>query len=255
MPQDRAALGEFLRARWDRLTPAECGIQPFPGARRVPGLRCEELAVLAGLSADYLRRLEQGRQRNVSDEVLRALGRALRLDDVEQAHLRQLAAPTPDRQRNVAVVHQRPDPGLLRLMNALDHVPVLLLGLRTEVLAHNALLPAVLGAPLPPGSSFLRCLFQDPQARQRIVNWADFASASVAGMRRELGRHPHDGQLMALVEELRRTDLDVATWWDDYTVRDYASVAKRIAHPTAGSFNFDIEIVQAPHNPDQHLVV
>lgn len=140
-------------------------------------------------------------------------------------------------------------------MNALDHVPVLLLGLRAEVLAHNALLPAVLGAPLQPSSSFLRYLFHDPLARERIVNWSDFASASVAGMRRELGRHPHDRQLTALIEELRRTDLDVARWWDDHTVRDYASVAKRIQHPTAGSLSFDIEIVQAPHNPDQHLVV
>lgn len=219
----------------------------------MPGLRREELAVLAGLSADYLRRLEQGRQAGVSDEVLRALGRALRLDEVEHAHLRSLAAPT--RERAEPMRPQRADPGLLRLMTALDHVPVLLLGRRTEVLARNALLPTVLGAPLEPGSVFLRYLFQDPRARERILNWADFASASVAGMRRELGHHPGDRLLVDLVEELRRSDSDVARWWDDFTVRDYASVAKRIAHPAAGCLSFDIEVVTAPHEPDQHLVV
>jgi len=88
--RDRAALGAFLRSRRDRLTPAQAGIMAFPGARRVPGLRKEELAVLAGLSPDYYSRLEQGRQANISGEVLDALARALRLDDVEHAHLRDL---------------------------------------------------------------------------------------------------------------------------------------------------------------------
>ncbi len=100
MPRDRAPLGRFLRARRDRLTPAQAGIPAFPGSRRVPGLRREELAVLAGLSPDYYSRLEQGRQANVSDEVLAALSRALRLDDVERAHLRDLA---PQQNREPAV--------------------------------------------------------------------------------------------------------------------------------------------------------
>lgn len=254
MPADRAALGGFLRARRDRLNPAQAGIRAFPGPRRVPGLRREELAVLAGLSPDYYSRLEQGRQANISDQVLAALSRALRLDDVERAHLRDLAAPTT-RHRATATARQRSDPGLLRLMGALDHLPVLLLGLRTEVLARNALLPAVLGRPLDPGTSFARYLFQDPTARERIVNWADFAAASVAGLRRESGRHPDDRQLTELIEDLRANDVDVARWWDDHTVRDYASVTKRIEHPTAGPLTFDIEILNGPHETDQHLVV
>jgi len=93
MPRDRASLGAFLRSRRDRLTPSQAGVTAFPGVRRVPGLRREELAVSAGLSADYYGRLEQGRQANISDEVLDALARVLRLDDVEHAHLRDLAAP------------------------------------------------------------------------------------------------------------------------------------------------------------------
>src|SRR6187455_630850 len=128
MPRDRAALGAFLRSRRDRLTPSQAGIEPFPGARKVPGLRREELAVLAALSPDYYGRLEQGRQANISREVLDALARALRLDEVERAHLFDLAAPG-DRRRAAAVTEapQRADPGLLRIMATLDHVPVLLL--------------------------------------------------------------------------------------------------------------------------------
>ena len=255
MPHDRAALGAFLRSRRDGLSPASAGITAFPGLRRVPGLRKEELAVLAGLSPDYYSRLEQGRQANVSDEVLDALARALRLDDVERAHLRDLASPTPRRRAGAPEPAQRPDPGLVRVMTALDHLPVLLLGRRGEVLAANALLPAVLGRRLEPGTSFVRFLVQDPLARERIVDWAGFASASIAGLRRETGRHPHDRRLAALVAELRATDEDVARWWDDHAVRDYASVAKRIDHPTAGPLSFDIEVVTAPHEPDQHLVV
>ncbi len=252
---DRAALGTFLRARRDRLSPAQAGIDAFPGARRVPGLRRDELAVLAGLSPDYYRRVEQGRQTNVSRVVLDALARALRLDEVERDHLHDLADPAPRRRGATGDVVQRPDPGLLRVMAALDHAPVLLLGHRGDVLARNALLRAVLGRPLEPGASFTRFLFLDPMARERIVNWADFAQASVAALRREAGRRPHDARLEALIEELRVADHDVSRWWDDHGVRDYASVAKRIRHPTAGDLSFDIEIVSAPHEPDQRLVI
>ncbi|GAA4606069.1 helix-turn-helix transcriptional regulator [Actinoallomurus liliacearum] len=254
MSRDRSAFGAFLRARRDRLTPAQAGIEAFPGRRRVPGLRREELAMLAGLSTDHYSRLEQGRQATVSESVLAALTRALRLNEVEAAHLRDLAAPAT-RTRRAVPEAQRADPGLLRLAATLDHVPVLLLGRRSEVLARNALLEAVLGRALPPGSSFLDYLFRDPLARERIVNWAEFGARSVAAMRMEVGRRPDDQRLLAAVRDLRRTDPDVARWWDDHTVRDYASVSKRIAHPEAGLLDFAIEIVTAPHVPDQHLIV
>uniref|UniRef100_A0AAU2ACH8 Helix-turn-helix transcriptional regulator n=1 Tax=Streptomyces sp. NBC_00093 TaxID=2975649 RepID=A0AAU2ACH8_9ACTN len=254
MSRDRAALAAFLRSRRDRLSPGQAGIQAFPGDRRVPGLRREELAFLAGLSTDYYSRLEQGRQANISNEVLDALARALRLDDVERAHLHDLAAPAPRRHAQ-APAAQRPDPGMLRLIRTLDHVPALLLGHRGDVLASNVLLRAVLGRSLEPGTSFMRYLFQDPVARERIMNWPEVAAAAVATLRRESGRRPHDRALLALVDELRTTDDDVARWWDDHTVRDYTSVAKRIQHPTAGALSFDIEIVVSPHDPDQMLIV
>ncbi|GAA0228648.1 helix-turn-helix transcriptional regulator [Cryptosporangium japonicum] len=253
MHPDRTALAAFLRSRRDRLSPAQAGLEPFRGQRRVPGLRREELAMLAGLSVDYYTRIEQGRQPNISLEVLDALASALRLDDVERAHLHDLAAP--GRRRGGTAVAQRPDPGLLRVMTALDHRPVLLLGRRGVVLARNALLRAVLGRDLTPGTAFVDYLFRDPMARERIVNWADFAQASIGAMRREVGRHPHDQRLHADIAALRRDDPDVARWWDDQHVRDYTSVTKRIEHPAFGRLEFDIEVVGAPHEPDQRLTI
>ncbi|MEV4844498.1 helix-turn-helix transcriptional regulator [Micromonospora matsumotoense] len=255
MPADRAALGAFLRSRRDRLTPAQAGIEAFPGPRRVPGLRKEELAVLAGLSPDHYSRLEQGRQHVVTDEVVQALSRALQLDEIERAHLRDLAAPTARRRWAGPEVAQRPDPGMLRLMGVLSHVPVLLLGRRTQVLARNGLLSAVLGSALEPGSSFARWLFLDPDARVRIVNWADFAAAAVGALRYEVGRHPDDRRLVELVQELRHGDPDVAQWWDDQRVTFRTSVTKQLAHPTAGPLSFGIESVVGPHDPEQRLVV
>lgn len=255
MPTDRAALGAFLRSRRDGLTPARAGIAPFPGARRVPGLRKEELAVLAGLSPDHYSRLEQGRQHTVTEDVLDALSRALQLDDVERAHLRDLAAPSPRRRSPDGGAPQYPEPGMLRLMTSLDHVPVLLLGRRSEVLARNALLTAVLGTPMEPGSSFARWLFLDPLARERIANWADFAAAAVGAMRYEVGRRPDDRRLAQQVADLRRRDPDVARWWDDQRVTFRTSVTKRIAHPAAGPLAFGIESVVGPHDPEQTLVV
>ncbi|MFI1994734.1 helix-turn-helix transcriptional regulator [Actinoplanes sp. NPDC020271] len=255
MPTDRAALGAFLRSRRDRLTPAQAGIEPFPGPRRVPGLRKEELAVLAGLSPDHYSRLEQGRQQTVTDEVVRALSRALQLDEMEQAHLRDLAAPAARRRWNGPEVAQRPDPGMLRLMGALDHVPVLLLGRHSRVLARNGLLSAVLGTPMEPGSSFARWLFLDPRARQRIVNWADFAEAAVGALRYEAGRHPHDRLLNDLVDELCNGDREVARWWKDQRVTFRTSVRKQITHPAAGPLSFGIESVIGPHDAEQRLVV
>ncbi len=254
MPADRSALGAFLRSRRDRLTPAQAGITPFPGPRRVPGLRKEELAVLAGLSPDHYSRLEQGRQHTVTDDVVEALARALRLDDVERAHLRDLAAP----QRRTAAtweVAQRADPGLLRVMTTLDHVPVLLLGRRSEVLGCNALLRAVLGAEVDTGEVLVRWLFLDARARGRIENWSDYAAAAVGALRYEVGRHPTDRRLQGLVDELRTADPDVARWWDDHGVTDRTSVDKQIAHPVVGRLAFGIEALVSPHDPEQRLIV
>ncbi len=206
----------------------------------------------AGLSPDYYSRVEQGRQANVSREVLDALARALRLDEVERAHLHDLAAPG----RPVpAFTGERADPGLLRMLAALDHLPALILGRYGHVLGRTPLLAAVLGHPMPPETSLIRWVLEDHGARERIVNWETFARFTVAGLRREQARHPHDRDTRRMIAELRASDPLIAAWWDDHEVRDYASVRKHLRHPIAGDLHFDIEILAAPHDAHQRLIV
>ena len=188
--------------------------------------------------------------------MLDAIATALRLDDTERAHLHPLAAPLPRRRDNaVTEAPQRPDPGLLRIMAELDRVPVLLLGHRGDFLAGNALLPAVLGRPLEPGSSFVQYLFLDPLARERIANWEVFARNAVAALRLEAGKRLYDHKLRALIDDLRAADPHVADWWRDNAVREYSSVTKHIRHPEAGNLVFGIEAVAALHEPDQRLTI
>ncbi|KQU07068.1 DNA-binding protein [Rhodococcus sp. Leaf7] len=255
MPADRSALGAFLRSRRDALTPATAGIAPFPGPRRVPGLRKEELAVLAGLSPDHYSRLEQGRQHTVTDDIVDALSRALRLDRIEDAHLRNLAAPLRRKRSSTWESAQRPDPGLLRVLTIMDHVPALVLGRRSEILACNTLARAVLGAEIDAGAVLVRWLFLDPRARERIVNWSDYASAAVGAMRYEGGRHVADARLTVLIDELRSASEHFARWWNDHGVADRTSVDKKIAHPVVGRLSFGIESLVSPHDPEQRLII
>lgn len=252
---DRAAgLGAFLRSRRDRLTPAQAGITAFPGPRRVPGLRKEEVAFLAGLSADHYSRIEQGRQPALSDDICDALARALRLDPTERAHLRELAVPA--RRRPQRSAPQLADPGLLRVMANLDPVPTLLLDRFSRVLARGGALEAVLGLRLEPGFSFCRWLLLDPAARARIDNWEDFARGAVGTLRHQTGRNDPDRELLDLIDDLRRApDPRLRQWWDEHTVADQTSLRKRIAHPRAGLLSFGIEAVSPPHDPDQRLII
>ena len=137
----------------------------------------------------------------------------------------------------------------------MDHAPALLLGRRSEILACNALLRVVLGEELDTGSVLVRWLFLDSRARSRIVDWSDYAAAAVGALRYEVGRHADDRGLLALVDELRAADPDVAAWWDDQRVTDRTSVEKRIDHPIVGPLTFWIEVVVSPHDPEQRLVM
>ncbi|OZC73480.1 transcriptional regulator [Rhodococcus sp. 06-418-5] len=251
MNKDRSALSAFLRDRRDRMTPIEAGIRTYPGARRVPGLRREELAALAGVSPDYYSKLEQGRQANVSNEVLLAIAGALKLDDVESAHLLDLASPaTPTED-----AAQLPNPGLLQVMKALDHVPVILLGRSGAVLASNSLVRSVLSLQPSADQSLFHYLFRNPIARERIVNWSQFAAASVAGLRRDLARRPGDRALIALIAELRSAEPCFEQWWGDHEVREFERATKIIQHPAAGTLEFGIEFLTSPSEPDQSLIV
>jgi transcriptional regulator with XRE-family HTH domain len=253
---DSAAPGdlrEFLRTRRARITPQEAGLPPefSAGPRRVPGLRREEVALLAGISAEYYERFERGRVKSVSAAVLDAVARVLRLDATEHAHLRALAGPT--RARPAALTPQRVRPGLLRVLETLDDVPTLVLGRRMDVLATNALARAFyvdFNALPVRDRNMVRYLFTDANAREFYDDWSTTARRVVASLRRYAGSHPHDPQLNELVGELAVNDPDFRRWWAEHDVytRDHGS--KRYHHPIVGELELGYETFEPTGETD-----
>ncbi|MFF1421877.1 helix-turn-helix transcriptional regulator [Streptomyces sp. NPDC058280] len=249
-------LREFLRTRRARITPEQAGVQPHPGPRRVPGLRREEVAYLAGVSADYYARLEQGRNLNISDSVLDAVARALRLNATERDHLFALARPPHGRSRRRSPAAQRIRPGVLHLLAGLDHLPMFMIGHRMDILASNRLAHALLTDfdALPARErNFARYLFLDPTARERFVEWDEMAADSVANLRRYSSRFPHDPRLADLIGELSVQDADFRRWWADYDVRYATHRVKHVRHPAVGELVLDCETLVFPDDPDQMI--
>lgn len=254
--EQNAELRDFLRARRARVTPEQAGVRPHPGPRRVPGLRREELAYLAGVSADYYARLEQGRQLNVSDSVLDALARALRLGDSERDHLHRLAHRPRRRSSRRSPAAQRVRPGLVHLLAGLDHLPVFVIGHRMDILASNTMAHALLTDfdALPARErNFARYVFLDPTARERFQEWDEMAADTVANLRRYSGRFPNDPRLAELVGELSVKDADFRTWWADHNVHYHTYRVKHVHHPVAGDLVFDCETMLFPDDPGQMI--
>ncbi|AWW43549.1 XRE family transcriptional regulator [Streptomyces sp. AS58] len=254
-----AELGEFLRSRRARLQPGDLGIAPDARPRRVAGLRREELSRLAGISTEYYTRLEQGRAGNVSEEILHALAQALRLDRTECAHLMNLAsAATGATRRRSPERPQRVRPGLWHLLETLEHVPAFILGRRTDVLAANPLARTVLTDfdALPANQrNYARYLLLDPAAQERCLDWERTAAETVAMLRLDAGRHPHDRQLTTLIGELSVHSQQFPLWWSDHQVRQRTHGHKRYHHPLVGDITFRYECLSPPDDPDQTLCV
>ncbi|MEV8568109.1 helix-turn-helix transcriptional regulator [Streptomyces sp. NPDC051322] len=244
-------LGDFLRSRRARIQPEEVGL-PAHGRRRVPGLRREEVAQLAGVSVDYYIRLEQGRGTSVSDAVLEAVGRVLRLDGTEQQYLREVARP----RRTSPVVRQRVRPGLQLLLDTIERAPAFVLGRRMDVLGWNALADAVngFGRMTPQNRNMPRQVFLTPEARELYPEWDAVAAETVAHLRLDAGRHPDDKQLAALVGELSLKSDDFRRLWADHLVKEKTYGVKRIAHPVVGELSLPYETLALPGDPDQLLV-
>ncbi|MFC0438383.1 helix-turn-helix domain-containing protein [Kutzneria buriramensis] len=250
----RAELSEFLRSRRARLTPADVGIAEYGHRRRVPGLRREELAQLAGVSPAYYTRLEQGNGRNVSAEVLNAIAAALRLSDTERAHLARLAKPTQQRRRP-APQRQHVRPALLELLSAMD-VPAYVWGRRTEILAWNTTASALFGdwGNRPPQDrNWARITFLDPASRELFVDWHTKAADVVGQLRLDAGQHPDDPRLAALVGELSVKSDDFRTLWATHNVKAKAHGAMRLAHPVAGELSLRFETFTLPGEQEQSL--
>ncbi|MFH8682136.1 helix-turn-helix transcriptional regulator [Streptomyces lydicus] len=250
-------LRDFLRSRRARIGPAEAGLGPdAAGRRRVPGLRREEVAQLAGISVDYYVRLERGRNPSVSASVLEAVARALRLDEAERAHLFALACPRPGAARRRPVPPQRVRPGLLRLLGSLTDTPAMIMGHRLDVLAANPLAKTLytdFDALPHRDRNLARFLFLDPAARQLIADWDTAARGTVAALRLYAGRHPHDSRLTELVGELSVHDEDFRQWWTDHDVFAYTHGTKRYRHPLVGELALEYESLTLPDDPDQAL--
>ncbi|MEV5428643.1 helix-turn-helix transcriptional regulator [Streptomyces sp. NPDC052701] len=258
-------LGNFLRSRRARIRPEEVGL-PSYGRRRVPGLRREEVALLAGVSVDYYVRLEQGRgpgsasrtgSGGVSDAVLDAVARVLRLDDAERAYLRAIARPhRRAASRGPAASGVRP--GVRLLLEGMDRNPAYVLDHRMDVLAWNALADAVVGlggTAAPGGRSLPRRVFLDPAARDLYADWPAIAAQTVAHLRMNAGHHPDDPALGALVGELSRRSEDFRRLWADHLVRPCEYGVKRVRHPVAGLFTLPYETLTVPAAPEQTIVV
>ncbi|MER5505950.1 helix-turn-helix transcriptional regulator [Streptomyces sp. NPDC002766] len=255
-------LGDFLRSRRARLQPEEVGLTSY-GRRRVPGLRREEVAQLAGVSVDYYIRLEQGRgpgapsrtkSGGVSDAVLDAISRVLRLDEEEHAYLYEVARPQKKRERRAA---SRVRPGIRALLDGMGHTPAFVLGPAMDVLAWNALADALSGfsGMTAAGRSMPRQVFLDPVSRELYPEWSAVAAQTVANLRICAGRYPDDPELCALVGELSVKSEDFRRLWADHQVKECAYGVKRMRHPVAGLLVLPYETLTIPTDPDQTLVV
>lgn len=249
----RAEVREFLTSRRARLSPQAAGLPAYGGNRRVQGLRREEVAMLAGVSVDYYTQLERGRLTGVSDTVLGALARALRLDDAEQAHLFDLArlandSPVAPRARRTSETVRPP---IQRMLDAMTEAPAWVRNERFDLLAGNALGRA-LYAPVFAMTGRIntaRFAFLDPAARTFFRDWERTADDSVATLRGAAGRDPYDRRLTDLVGELSTRSDEFRTRWAAHDVRFHRTGLKRLHHPVVGDLELTYESLELPADP------
>lgn len=254
-----AEFGKFLKAMRSRLSPEDAGAGPTSGARRVPGLRREEVARLAGVSTDYYIRLEQGRNIHPSRTVLEAVSRALRLSSSEHEHMMDLLEHCAGGARStVPAGAQGVRPALRQLLDAMGDVPALVLGRRSDVLAGNRL-AFLLFADFPalPASerNLARWIILDPAARELFRDWKSVAAEAVGALRLDVGRHPNDAQANQLVGELAVQSEQFRQWWAGHRVATRSAGSVRLHHPAVGDLELNFENLALPDDPDQTLRV
>jgi transcriptional regulator with XRE-family HTH domain len=242
---NREQIREFLTSRRAKISPQQAGL-PSYGTRRVPGLRRAEVAQLAGVSVEYYSRLERGDLSGVSDHVLDALARALRLNDAERTHLEDLArvaGPGPRRRRRPAPDQVRP--AVQRLLDAMTGAPAFVMNGRGDVLATNALGRA-LYAPMIDAArgatpNHSRFIFLDPRSHQFWGDWNRAADDTVALLHAQAGRDPYDKDLTDLIGELSTRSEDFRTRWARHDVRQHHQGAKPFHHPVVGDLHLTYE--------------
>jgi transcriptional regulator with XRE-family HTH domain len=247
MAVEANALGDYLRARRQQVHPEEVGL--VPGARRrVAGLRREELAMLAGISAEYYLRLEVGRDKHPSPQVLDALARALQLDAKATQHLRYLAAPP-----EAAISEQEAQAYALAEVIEQFLMPAVLLNRYQDVLAANPLAQA-LSPGFAPGQNLLRWRLLDPAARELYVDWEEATAVLVNGLREFSGPCPNDARLQALVDELSSASARFRELWSRAEV-GYTLGTHHIRHPLVGELYLHRHRLNAPYPGGDHVVM
>jgi transcriptional regulator with XRE-family HTH domain len=249
----RSELGDFLRSRRARRQPEDLGLTPVMGRRRVPGLRREELAQAAALSVDYYVRLEQGRLRNPSAEVVDAVATALALDPAERRYLHNLARPrhTPKATCSPAV--------RTTLQTMLDNiqVPAAIYGRCSEIHAWNAMATALLvdfGTLPPEERNMARLVFLNDEVASRFVDWEAKARDLVSLLRMETSRTPGDERLATLIGELSIRNPEFARLWATHPVREKVRGGHRYRHPVVGEFYLRYEVFHSPDAADLTFV-
>jgi transcriptional regulator with XRE-family HTH domain len=249
--------GDFLRAQRARLSPIGVGL-PAGQRRRTPGLRREEVALLAGVSADYYRRLEQGRLPSVSESVLSTLATALQLDHAEREYLFNLARPQEARRREIPRQQQLVRPEFRRLMDGMVDQPAFVLGRRMDFLGGNSLALALLADfPSMPKAeqNMVRWMILDPDARSLYEEWNTVAAEMVGVLRGDAARFPDDPLTAALVGELAMKSEEFRHWWADRKVHERTSGSKGFSHPIVGHLEIDYEALNSAADPDQILFI
>lgn len=243
-------LGHFLRAQRARVTPKEAGLPAVPG-RRVVGLRREEVAVLSGVSADYYARLEQGRERTPSAQVVDAISHALRLTPDAREHAFRLAKLSPSSARTGETV----SPELLQTMEAFPHAAVYVTNPAFRILTANSAASAFIAPLLHQENNVLAAIFLDPVARDFYVNWEEVSKASVSALRLAEGFVPPHPEVTALVEYLYRNSAAFRELWDDQTVDGLTATHKTIRHPEVGLLQLSYQTFDIRSAPGQQLTV
>ncbi|MFC8074542.1 helix-turn-helix transcriptional regulator [Streptomyces sp. NPDC057307] len=254
---DKQELGAFLRSRRERLRPEDVGLPSGP-RRRTPGLRREEVAVLAHISTEYYVRLEQGRAPRPSGEVLAGIGGALRLSDAESDHLHVLAGTAPSRNG----LHRRDvRPSILALLERLPQTAAFVTSAAFEVLAWNDLAAALMEnfAELTPEDRNLarRAFLAPARAGAPLYGVSDtteFRHHVVMGLRSTLARYPSDPEVTGLVDELRDGSPEFARLWERHDVHAAPMLTKTFRHPVVGEITVDCDSL-ALTDSDQHLVL
>jgi transcriptional regulator with XRE-family HTH domain len=244
-------LGEFLRARREVARPEDFAL-PEPGRRRTPGLRREEVALLAGVSADYYVRLEQGRDKHPSEQVINALARVFTLDDEGLAHLRELARPVTRRRRPSRP--ERVSPALQRLLDTWSGTPAMVVGRYLDVLANNRLAAAVNHCSVK-GQNQVRVMFLEPYVRRMYADWATAAAQTVASLRAGAGADLDDPRLTELVGELSLKSEDFRRLWARHDVAAKTAGTKRFRHPMVGDLTLSYETFTVNGAAGQTLLV